>query len=360
MKILVDMGHPAHVHFFKNFIREMKERGHEFVVTVRDKDVSLQLLEAYGIDHIVVGKMGSGKLGLIKEWLDRDRKILSIAKSFRPQILLGIHNPSVAHVARLIGAKSITFTDTEHPRLANLLTFPFTDVICTPACFKNNLGKKQVRYNGYHELAYLHPDYFTPDSSVLNEIGLKAKDKYIVVRFVSWGAAHDIGKKGLDMVFKKRLINELEKHCKVFVSSEVPLPVEFAQYEIKLPPERMHDLLNYATLYIGEGGTMASESAVLGTPAIYINTLRLGYLEEQERQYGLVGVYSNPDLAESGLVGRAIYILGIPKSKEVWAKKRAQLLQDKIDVTKFIVQVVEDNQRENRCYQVYDRSHRAL
>ncbi len=40
MRILVDIGHPAHVHFFKNFIWEMEKRGHEFIVTARDKDVA--------------------------------------------------------------------------------------------------------------------------------------------------------------------------------------------------------------------------------------------------------------------------------------------------------------------------------
>ena len=88
MKILVDIGHPAHVHFFKNFIHEMKEHGHEFVVTTRDKEITLHLLRAYDIDHIVVGRVGRGKIGLIKEWLDRDRKILSIARKHRPRILM--------------------------------------------------------------------------------------------------------------------------------------------------------------------------------------------------------------------------------------------------------------------------------
>lgn len=38
MKILIDMGHPAHVHFWKNFIWEMEKQGHEFKVVVREKN----------------------------------------------------------------------------------------------------------------------------------------------------------------------------------------------------------------------------------------------------------------------------------------------------------------------------------
>jgi hypothetical protein len=53
MKILIDMGHPAHVHFFKNTIWELEKRGHQVKVTARDKDVTLKLLEAYGIPYVV-------------------------------------------------------------------------------------------------------------------------------------------------------------------------------------------------------------------------------------------------------------------------------------------------------------------
>ena len=56
MKILFDMGHPAHVHFFKNTIWELEKKGHQVKVTARDKDVTIALLEAYGIAHVVRGE----------------------------------------------------------------------------------------------------------------------------------------------------------------------------------------------------------------------------------------------------------------------------------------------------------------
>jgi predicted glycosyltransferase len=53
MRVMVDIGHPAHVHFFRNAIRELEKRGHSVKVTARDKDVALRLLEAYGIPYVV-------------------------------------------------------------------------------------------------------------------------------------------------------------------------------------------------------------------------------------------------------------------------------------------------------------------
>ncbi|MDO9537119.1 MAG: hypothetical protein Q7J68_02245 [Thermoplasmata archaeon] len=46
MKVLFDMGHPAHVHLlqpgwlFKNTIWELEKQGHAVKVTARDKDVT--------------------------------------------------------------------------------------------------------------------------------------------------------------------------------------------------------------------------------------------------------------------------------------------------------------------------------
>ena len=340
MKIMVDIGHPAHVHFFKNFIQEMRKKGHKLIITARDKDVALRLLEAYGIEYTVVGKMGKGKLNLIKEWVGRDLKIYSIAKRFHPSILTGIHNPCMAHVARLTGAKSIIFTDTEHARLANRVTFPFADVICTPSCFKKDLGTKQIRYNGYHELAYLHPNYFKPDPLVLDDLGLKPSDKFVIVRFVAWQASHDIGQHGFDMETKRKLIKELEKYAKVFITSESPLPAEFEQHRISLPPEKLHDLLYHASLCISEGGTTATEAAILGTPSIHVSTTAqyCGNFEDLHKNYDLIYTYSNQEQA----LKKALELLGKEGLKKEWQHRRERMLVDKTDVTQFMVDFIEN------------------
>ena len=51
MKIFVDIGHPAHVHYFKTLIFNLKHKGHEFLITAREKDVSQELLDNYNIPY---------------------------------------------------------------------------------------------------------------------------------------------------------------------------------------------------------------------------------------------------------------------------------------------------------------------
>jgi len=341
MRILINIGHPAHVHLFKNMIINLRKKGHIIKIVTRDKDVTLKLLDAYGFEYEVMSGYYTTTLGKMYDFIKTDLKLLKIAIKTKPDMLIAVGDPYVAQVGKLIRKPSIVFTDTEHAKLANKLTFPFTTVICTPSCYKEDLGKKQVRYNGYHELAYLHPNYFKPDPGVLDYFGSR-NDKFVILRFVSWGASHDIGQRGLDLETKKELIKEIEKRAQVFITSEKPLTKEFEKYRITIPPEKIHDLLYYATMYVGEGATMASEAAVLGTPAIYVNTLRLGYLDEQEERYGLVYNFSNPKTAQKDVLTKAIELLEDENLKNKWQRKKEKMLNEKIDVTKFMTEFIED------------------
>jgi predicted glycosyltransferase len=328
MKILIDMGHPAHVHLFKNFIWEMEKKGHELIITARDKEVTKNLLDAYHIPYTLIGKPKTGFFSLYSEWIIRTIKIIQIGKKTQPDVFIATVNPAAAFAA-------------EHAILQNSLTFPITDIIVTPSCFRQSIGSKQIRYFGYHELAYLHPRYFDPNPSVLKDLGLSEEDRYIVIRFVSWKASHDAGQGGIrnKVEFVKKL-ERYAKNAKIFISSEGSLDKSLSKYQLKVPPEKLHDLLYYATLYIGEGATVASEAAVLGTNAIYVNTLTAGTLDDQEK-YGLLFNFSNRETMEQKAFDKAVELLGKAHLKEEGKMKRELLLHDKIDVTEFMVNLVE-------------------
>ncbi|OQX21577.1 MAG: hypothetical protein BWK75_02945 [Candidatus Altiarchaeales archaeon A3] len=339
MKILVDLGHPAHVHFFKNFIWNMEKKGHEILITARDKEVTFQLLNAYGFEYENVGKYGKSVFSKIKGVVEIDYKMYKIAKKFNTDILTGI-SVNAAHVSSLLRKSCIVFDDTEHASLEHRLYMPFSDAVCTPSCFKKDLGRKQVRYKGYHELTYLHPNYFKPNPEVLDELNLSKDDKFVILRFVSWTATHDLGQKGFSLESKIKLVKELEKYAKVFITSEAKLEKDLEKYRITISPEKIHDLLYYATIYIGEGATMATESAILGTPSIYVSSLvgTMGNFIELEDDYGLVYSFKTHEYG----INKAFELLKNPDIKQEWAKKRERLLNDKIDVTKFMIDFIEN------------------
>lgn len=338
MRILFNIAHPAQVHLFKNLIWNLEKKGHEYKITAVDKDVSIQLLNAYGFNYEVVGAAQSSLFSKATELIKIEHKLYNISKSFKPDILVGESNPYIAHIGKILKKPSIIFDDTEHAWISHFIMDSFTDVICTPSCYLKNLGKNQIRYNGYKELAYLHPNYFEPDPDDLDKIGLSKKDIIIVLRFVSWDADHDIGQHGIKN--KIEMIEELEKYGQVLITSEMPIDKELEKYKIKVSPEKLHNLLSYATLYLGEGATIASECAILGTPSIYVSSLvgKMGYLAELEQKYGLVLNYKDCDKATE----KAIELLQKPNLKDEWKNKRDLLLKDKIDVTAFMVGFIEN------------------
>lgn len=350
MRIVVDIGHPAHVHYFKNFIWLMEKRGHKILITATDKDITYSLLNNY---HLPFMKMGSYGKTIFKMMINlpiMDIRMIRAVNEFNPDIFLGAGSVRAAHAAFLMRKPCINFEDTEHALEQIWLYLPFVSAVLTPSCFIRNLGSKQIRFDGYLELNHLHPQYFTADPSILNDLHLSASDVFILIRFVSWKASHDIGQKGIRD--KIRFVEELKKFGHVFISSESQLPSTLEQYRVSIPPEKMHDLLSYCSLYIGEGATMASEAALLGTPSIFISSLTgtMGNFINLEETYNLLNNFTNCDAA----LNKAVEILQNKKSKEDWMLKRHRMLKDKIDVTRFLIWFIENY--PSSCYQAKDNA----
>jgi hypothetical protein len=338
MKILVGIWHPAHVHFFKNFIWEMERRGHEIKIIILEKEMNKKILDIYNFKYESIGKNEIGLFKKLKNTIIFDIKVYRIAKEFKPDIMVGIAAIFFAHIGKLLNIPSIIFTDSETSGLINTLTFPFADVICTPDCFLQDLGKKHIKYAGYHELAYLHPNNFKPRPEVLEKLNLSINDRFFVIRFISWGASHDIRHYGIRD--KIGLVKSLEKYGRVLLTSEGELPPELKPYLMEISPDKLHDLLSFATLYVGEGATIASEAAVLGTPSIFVSSLaaNLGNFIELEKTYDLLYSFTDGNAA----LEKSVVILQDTKSKENWLMKRERLLKDKIDVTAFMVWFIEN------------------
>lgn len=344
MRILFDIGHPAHVHFFRETIRQLKNAGHETAIVTKDKEIAIDLLNHAGFEYSNLGKPGRGLLGKATGLLYFDYRVYQIARKFRPDLFVGLGSPYFGHVAALMRKPYITFWDTEEAPLISYLTYPFCSVICTPSCFLKDLGSRQVRYNGYKELAYLHPDRFTPDPSVLDELGLGRDEKFIIIRFISWSASHDIGLAGIRD--RRKFVRALQDHARVLISSESEPDPDLEQFRLRIAPEKFHSLLAFADLYIGEGGTVATEAAVLGTPAIHIESIARGVasgnycgnFKELRDRYNLLSFYPDEDNA----LRKAIEILDNPRSKTACETRRAILLKEKTDVSSWMVSFIEN------------------
>lgn len=343
MRILVDITHPAHVHFFRNAIGIWRGRGHEVAITTREKDIAVELLNAYGEEYLDLGPARRGLFGLAREMVARNVALDRYVRRFRPNVMAAIGGVNIAHVGAFRRIPSMVFTDTENAVLSNRITFPFATRVVTPECYQGRVpSRRNIRYHGYHELAYLHPRYFSPDASVLAQYGLSPTEPFVFLRLVGWGAAHDFHDSGLTNL--EEAVGELSRHARVVISSERKLPATLEEMRIATRLECIHHLLSFAELVGGESATMASEAACLGTPAIFVSTSRRGYTDEQESKYGLVYNFSDPKMRQSDALQLAMSLLENGANRDC-SERRERLLNDTIDVTEFIVDTVETHAR---------------
>lgn len=336
MRVLVDIGHPAHVHLFKNVALSMQKKGHEFLFTCREKEFEIELLEAYGLKYISFGKKRNGLVGKALGMLEFDYKEWKTARKFKPDFLMSHGSIYSAHAAFAIGKLHIALEDTFNFEQVNLY-LPFSKYVLT-ADYEHPLSthKKNLSYNGYHELAYLHPNWFQPDPGVLKDIGVGENEKYVILRFVSWKATHDVGHKGISYERKMEAIERFSKYARVFISSESELPEELQKYKLEVAPEKMHDVMSFASLLWAESFTMPAECSILGTPSIIMHNTRSLYLKEQEEVYDLCYNFTEGDGDQLKAIDKGEEILKQSDLRVDWQEKKNKLLQDKCDVSAFL------------------------
>jgi predicted glycosyltransferase len=286
MRVLVDVGHPGHVHFYRHAVASLRAEGHEVVLSARDKDVTLDLLRGFSLEHVV---LSSARHGLVREYPRRLFALVKLIRRFRPDVVTAVGGAFVAPAGRLTSTPTVVFTDTEHVAADRVLTYPWATRICTPTAFKKSLPRAHHRYSGLHELAYLHPARFVPDPAVRDEMGIGPEEPFAVVRLVSWRAAHDRGHRGLGPEDVARAVAALGALGRVFVSAEGAPPPSLDAPPLPVAPHRVHHALALARVYLGEGATMATEAGLLGTPSVYVSTLvgTMGNFEMLEKE-GLV------------------------------------------------------------------------
>jgi len=335
MHLLIDAGHPAHVHLFRNFALDMLAQGHAVLFTAREKEMTIRLLREYGLPFISFGKPRKGIVGKLLGMLRFNWQLFREARKFKPDFLLSHGSIYAAHISFLLGKPHISFEDTGNMEQIHLYK-PFTKAILVSDSFSRHFGKKTVVYPGYHELAYLHPNRFKPDAAVLKRYDLDPSQPIILIRFVSWSATHDLSHGGIPPALKQKAVQALSKYGKVLITSEKELPEELKPFQIRINPVEIFDIMAHCRLVFGESATMASEAAVLGVPAIYIDSTSRDYTQEQEKKYGLVFNFSESPEDIERAIAQAARILSDPNLNKGFAEGHKKLLRDKIDVTAFL------------------------
>lgn len=336
MNILIDIGHPAHVHLFKKFIEYLKAQGYEVTVTSRDKDITIDLLDKFGIEHKVLTKAGKNLISQLIELIIRDIQIyiLYFKKHFDAAFGTSV---SIAHLSALTKVKSYVFSEDDDivvPLFATI-TYPFATKIIVPKVLMcDKWMNKRVFHNSSHKLAYLHPNNFTPNEKIIEKYGLK-KRNYIIVRKSSLKAHHDINAKGIETSFLKEIINIASSYKIIDTKEEVK--------NNKISIEDMHHVLAFAKMLICDSQSMSLEAAILGVPVIRITSFsnKIGIINEFEKKYKLI--YSFKPHEKSEILKKINEMLKNPNLLGEFQNRQSKMLQEKDDFNDWLINYFEKN-----------------
>ncbi len=344
MNILIDIGHPGHVHLLRNVAKELEGKGHRIYYSVRDIPVAKRLMEHYGMKPwLDLGGKKDSLLGKALTVAHQDIETLRFVS--KNHIDLGLSSGLVlSHVSKLSKMRSFVFDDDDDAvePLSVKYEHPLSDVVFTPNCIQRKT-KHAVYYAGTHELAYLHPNRFSPDPVVLQHAGIQEGERFFIMRFVALKGHHDVGQHGLTLEQKKALVELMKSYGRVIITSERAIEPEFEQYRLPVPPEEIHSLMAYSSMFLGDSQTMTSEAAVLGVPALKCNTFagRLSVPNMLEQKYGLCYAYQPVQFAEMYRHIERLLAQDPQELKKEWRAKQQRMLSEMIDPTEFFVNYIE-------------------
>lgn len=366
MNVLIQLSHPAHFHLYKIVAKNLMEEGNKVLFVIKSKDILETLLQNAGLPYVNINQHAhrGSKFGILWDMFVREWRIIKLCRKHKIDLLTG-STPDVAHAGWWLHKWRVNTGEDDLavvPAFAKIAS-PFIQSFVAPdPCDAGPVENRTAHYPGYHEMAYLHPNHFTPDPKIVEAYGINTSKPYFILRFASLNAHHDNGIKGINTEVAQRLIDILSPHGRIYITSERPLEPQFEQYRIKINPLDMHHVMAFASLYIGDSQTMAAEAGVLGVPFVRFNDFvgRIGYLRELEDKYELgYGIHASV-LADDSPIRRAdgsaqpsgveaLYerveqLVATPaeERKATFQSRREKMLAEKIDCAKFLTWFIEN------------------
>lgn len=278
-RVWFDLSNSPHPLLFAPICKHLEAIGATPLITVRDHAQTVELARERWPDAEVVGSPSSGRLlakglGLV----GRAGALIAWARRARPDVALSHNSYSQIVAARAVRIPVLTAMDYEH-QPANHLAFRCADKILIPDAIPSKsiarqgaTPRKVLRYSGFKEALYLRD--FEPDSGVLERLGISRGATVAVARAAARGAAYHPGDNPL-FIEALRVLADQPEVITVVLARQREQREEIER--LRLPrlvfPSGIVDgrsLLCSADLFVGAGGTMSREAALLGIPAYSI------------------------------------------------------------------------------------------
>lgn len=281
MKVFIDILTPKQCMLFAKLSKRLREEGHTVTEATREYREVNQLLEIKGIAAKVVGKHGGANAqDKLEASAQRTLELARLFAELQPDVAVSFASPETSRVAFGLGVPHVCLNDSPHSEAVARLTTPLATLLLTPKFIPKTAWTKFgiqpdriIQYNAMDPWAWLKD--FNPDKTILNQLGLEPFRPIAVFRAEESFASYLLGKaprtsvltpllkslleanRGLQAVIIPRYDSQISQLAKEFEDRAV-----VCKSTIDAP-----SLLAHASVFIGAGGTMTAEAALLGIPA---------------------------------------------------------------------------------------------
>jgi len=276
----MDILTPKQCMLFSKLSQKLEKEGHEILKTTREYREVVQLIRLKGIDAKIVGRHGGETvMGKLRASMERILQLASLIQEWKPDVTVSFSSPEAARVAFGLGIPHVCISDSPHAEAVMRLTVPFSERLLTPRMIPKRVWVKFgistdriIQYNALDAWAWLKD--FKPDKKMLAQLGLDKSKPILTFRAEETFAAYLLGKTSekpsIAPIIEKLL--ETPQDFQIVVVPRYEKQVAMLQ---KILGEKATvcksvidgpSLLSFTSIFVGAGGTMTIESALLGVP----------------------------------------------------------------------------------------------
>jgi predicted glycosyltransferase len=352
MKVWIDVLTPKQANYFAELERRLDVKGFKTLLTTRDYREVNEVLELRKVKAIQVGRHGGGQLD--EKLLESSKRIGALTKVIaeqKPDVAISFSSPEAARVAFGLKIPHYCISDSPHAEAVCKLSIPLSRKLFAPWIIPVYAWKRYginsrdlVRYRALDPVVWLKGYKNNPD--VLNNLKLDTSKPIVVLRPPEELAAYlsarqssisgstadivakvlDLAEQSLQVVVLNRYDGRAEKLKKRFGDRVIS-----TEHAIDTIP-----LLQAASAFIGGGGTMTAEAALLGVPTISYYPGESTFVDRFLTNYGLVDRLHDP----GRIAQRALALARNRDFREYCRKRSAKLLQSMEDPLRIIIQRV--------------------
>ena len=306
------LNHARHPYILNNLKKKLTDQGDNVYIGSRnlDKPHLAEIVQELGWDTFLIRPMISNSPFAIVSYIIQ--QIIQINKVIRKNkidriISSDLNIASIA--AKRNRINTVGWIDTEHVTWQVKIAFYSSDVLIAPEFAKFDQYKRIV-FKSIIDSAYLHPSIFKYNPEIVENLRLLENGRPILYRLTNFTALHDKKIKSRDWEYD--LIREIAKNHPIILVSEGKVPKDLQKYQKNFKITDFHHILSQCKLYIGSGGSTATEANLLGVPAIYSNPLNAGIFEEFQKRFGL---FHNHRITKQLILKSMNYFLAMKKSE---------------------------------------------